>query len=166
MTVNYAASVQRLDAWDEVVAAEPDILYSLLQDVLKIVQSQGDTERVGRRPAAEAMDYDRLWAELFPKRYSTDPMPIALRELMGPLSQGQFALKVPCSQPTLSWLMTGKRNATPEMMESLAAAGGVTPAYFLEWRAWRLAGLLTDAMLADPARTVAMAKRLSLGTSR
>lgn len=166
MTTNYAEAVQRVDEWKRVMSDEPDIMISLVQDVLKILQSQDETERVGRRRSAEVMGYDELWAELFPSRYSTDPLPVALRALIAPLTQGQFSRKVPCNQSTLSWLTTGQRNATPEMMESLARAGGVTPAYFVEWRAWRLSALLTDAFVADPTATMKMAKSLSLAASR
>jgi hypothetical protein len=161
MSINYAEAVQRTDSWGEVMAAEPDIMYSLIQDVLKIVQSQVDTDRVGRRPAAEAMDYDALWAELFPKRYSEDLFPVALRELMGSLTQGQFAMKVPCSQQALSWILSGKRQASLEMMAACATAGGVSPAFFFEWRTQRIAELVTEAVSADPKTTITMAKRLA-----
>lgn len=158
---NYASQAQRLDRWQEVLTREPDLMVGLIQDVLKIVQSQGDSERVGRRPAAQAMHYEDMWSELFPERYSSKPASESLRDLMAPLTQGQFAMKVPCSQAALSWILSGKRQPSIEMLEALARAGNVTPAFFREWRAWRISSLVTAALVDSPDMTTAIAKSLS-----
>lgn len=160
---SYAETAQRVEDWEALLEAEPDIMLGLIRDVLKVVQSQAG-EQVGRRRAADALDYDELWHQLAPERYSIKPLPEALADLIAPLTQGQFALKVPCSRQALGWLVRGQRNASPDMMEALARAGGVTPAYFREWRAWRLFSLVINALVNDPERSAAIAKGLSRRT--
>lgn len=158
---NYAELVQRPDTWDKVLAEDPDIMHALIGDVLKIVQSDGAEGRVGRRPSADAMSFDEMWATLFPERFSTEAFPDALLALMAGRSQGQFAMRVPCTQAAISQLLSGKREPTPHMMEALARAGGVTAAYFVEWRAWWLGERVTAAMVSNPRLTATVMKRVA-----
>lgn len=162
--VDYATAVQRIDSWEQVLRDQPDVLHTLISDIVKIVQSQGEEDRIGRRPAPDAVSYDELFDLLMPKRFSSDPLPIALRDLMGPLSQKQFAIKACTQREYISQMLGGKRVPSMDVMASLARAGGVTPAYFAEWRAARLAQVLSDIMLTDPKWSVVMAKRLAGGT--
>ncbi len=159
--VDYAVAVQRLDSWESVLREHPDVMHSLISDIVKIVQSQGDEDRIGRRPAPDAVGYDELFELLMPKRFSTEPLPVSLRELIGPLTQKQFAIKSSTPRPYISRMLAGKQVPSLETMAAMARAGGVTPAYFLEWRAARLAAVLTSLLVGDPQWSATFAKRLA-----
>lgn len=166
MSKDYAQAVQRVDTWGQVLEAEPGIVHDLIQDIVKIVQSRGDADRIGRRPAARAVGFDDLWKTLVPERFSGEDFPEALRALLGAESAREFAKRVPTSEATMSRFLAGKRTPTLSMMEALAIAGGVTPAYFREWRTVRLAELLRDALMRDPRIASSYAKRMSLASAR
>lgn len=159
--VDYAVAVQGLESWERVLRDQPDVMHSLISDIVKIVQSQGDEDRIGRRPAPDAVGYDELFELLMPKRFSVDPLPVALRELIGPLTQKQFAIKACTSRPYISQMLAGSRVPSMDMMAALARAGGVTPAYFIEWRGARLAQILTSILCTDPQWSASFAKRLA-----
>lgn len=156
--MNFAEHVQNVDGWDAAFAADPDMMLELVADVVKIMQSQASDRVTGRRPAAQAIGWDELWDTLFPTRFSVEPLPVALRQLVGDGGPTAFARKVPCDQSTITQLVKGSRTASPQMMESLARAGGVTPAYFREWRVWRVSGLVAEALAADPTASAAVIK--------
>ena len=162
----YAEYVQNISEWDRVLTEQPDMLIDIFADVAKIVQASKTGRVTGRRPTAQAVSMDELWETLFPERFSTAPISESLPPLIGDLSLGQFALKVGCARSLISQILTGKRSATPQTMTAMARAAGVTPAYFAEWRAWRLSELLADAFLANPELTAQIAKRLSKGAGR
>lgn len=151
-----ATHALRADAWERVLAEDPDLMADLIADVLKVVAPRDPGRTTGRLPAAPAVDVRGLYARLFPARLSADPLPVALRALVGTTAQTEFARRVPCSQAALSWYMAGRRVPDAPTMARLAAAGGVTPAYFREWRAWWLA----EQAAAHPAATAAALRRL------
>ena len=165
MTRNYPEAIQRTSDWEEILADEPDIMWGIISDVIKIVQSQNVDVRVGRRPEPEMMSVDGVWSVLFPDRFTTKPFPAAFADLVGTErgSARQMSGKVPCTEKTVSSLLSGKQAPSPTMMEAISRVTGVTPAYFVEWRAWRISGLVTDALLADPARSATVAKKIIRG---
>lgn len=158
--MNFAYHVQDPDGWEAALASDPGMMMELVADVVKILQSQSSGRVTGRRPAAQPVSWDELWATLFPRRFSVDPFPAALEELVGDEPKSAFARRVPCDQSTMSQLTKGSRTPSVQMMESLARAGGVTPAYFREWRAYRISTLLGEALAADPAASAAVVKNV------
>jgi transcriptional regulator with XRE-family HTH domain len=94
-------------------------------------------------------------ATIFPDRYSMDPFPLAMEKLLAGRSQRAFAKKVPMHQMTLSRLMRGQYEPDLEMLERIAKAAKVTPAYFLEWRAEYISRVLSNVFRQRPNLSVA-----------
>ena len=144
--------------WRKVIEENPDISFRIVSDIVKCVQSENTPNRTGRRPSPEAMSFEELMETLFPKHYSSEPFPVACRALIGSRTQTEFAAAAAISQSHLCRLLNEQRTPDLAVMESLAAAGGVSPSYFVEYRAAALAQALTDFLLAQPQQTMAAMK--------
>lgn len=149
------------DKWAEVLSARPDVMWQMIADIVKVAKSSQSTGRSGRRPAIAGMSIDELWNTLYPVRFSLDPYPEALAVLISSSSQREYAARVPCSQPTLSRLLTGRQTPDLAMLAALARAGGAPAAYFVEYRAGRLAEIVSEVLVANPQLSAQMFKQFA-----
>lgn len=159
--MNYAEQAQRIDRWQEAIEGNPDVTWRILSDIVKIVQAEAVPGRTGRRPAPDMMGFDQLLDTIYPERFSSDPFPQALNTLMGSRRQVDFAPMMHVSQPQLSRLLTGKVKPDLRMMENAALASGVTAAYFVEWRAFKMAEIIADVYLRKPQMSIAAVKQIA-----
>jgi transcriptional regulator with XRE-family HTH domain len=67
------------------------------------------------------------------------------------------------SQPQLSRLLSGRKDPDLALMEAAARAAGVTPAYFAEWRALKIAALISDLYLRRPNLSIIAVKQMARG---
>ncbi len=158
----YPSTQMNEQGWVEAFDRNPDMLWSIIGDIVKVVKASEGPRRTGRRPPVRDMSLEDVWALLYPKRYSLAPFPEALAELMAGKSQRQFARLVPCHQTTLSRLLSGHLQPDLLMLESLAQAGGVPPSYFTEWRARYIAEVVTQVLTERPNMGVTALKRMSM----
>lgn len=160
----FAEQAHGIEQWQTAIESNPDVTWRIMSDIVKVVQAESAPKRTGRRPAPEAMGFEQLLGIIYPDRFSMEPFPDALSHLMGDKTQVEFAPLMHVSQPQLSRLLKGK--VTPDMgvMESAAAAGGVTPAFFVEWRAQKLASLVTAVYVANPNLSVNVVKQIARST--
>lgn len=144
--------------WLIIVDANPDIMWHILGDIYDVLMAEEDKAKgirsMGRRPARTGVSLEKLYATIFPPAFSMEPFPAALKNLMTGKSQRQFAMRVPCNQSTLSRLLSGEMKPDITMLERVAAAAKVNPAYFMEWRALYLAKLIEHAFLQRPNLSV------------
>ena len=164
MSSNFADQAMGVEQWRTAIHDNPDVTWRILQDVVKVVQAEASPKRTGRRPAPDAVGFDALLQLLYPERFSTDPFPDALAQLMGDVTQMAFARAIHVSQPQLSRLLAGKVKPDMGVMERAAAVASVSPAYFVEWRAAKLAELVTEAYLVQPNLSIAVVKQMARGT--
>lgn len=153
--------------WLAVIDDNPDIMWKTFGDIYDVVKAEEDKERgirsMGRRPARKGVSLDELFAVVLPPSYSNDPFPLALKNLIAARSQRQFAMKVPCNQSTLSRMLAGQMKPDLVMLERLAAAGKVHPAYFMEWRALYLGQVITQVFLLRPNMSIGTLRRFRDG---
>jgi transcriptional regulator with XRE-family HTH domain len=126
------------------------ILYDIYDEIMSREEREAGQRRIGRRPARSAVPLTQVMAVVRPEEFSTDPFPQALYKLLRGRSQRAFARKIPISQPYLSRLLSGEREPELELMESIAAAAGVNPWHFPEWRAQYLGQLITEVLTESP----------------
>lgn len=141
----------------------------ILGDIYDQVKTDEEKARgirtMGRRPARKATSLQDVYATIFPPVHSLEPFPDALRKLLNGRSQRQFAGKIPIDQATLSKFMSGDRKPSMQMLERIAAAAGVKPNYFVEYRALYVSALVEQVLTAHPNigigvhRDVTMARR-------
>lgn len=148
--------------WEERLKDQPDILWSIIGDIVKIMKSTDSPRRVGRRPSVDGMSMDELWKLLYPEQFTMDPFPIALRDLMERTGTSERALarKIPCSQPMINRWVRGLRKISLGDLERIAAALRVPPSYFVEYRARKFASLVESHFMANPNASIAVAKAL------
>jgi transcriptional regulator with XRE-family HTH domain len=159
--VNHAEQATGIDQWHSAIEDNPDVTWRILSDIVKIVQAEAVPGRTGRRPAPDMMGFDQLLDTIYPERFSVEPFPTALGVLMGERTQMDFAPLMHVSQPQLSRLLTGKVKPDMRLMESAALASGVTAAYFVEWRAFKIAELISDVYLRKPQLSIAAVKQVA-----
>lgn len=144
--------------WASQLEGNQEALYRIIADAYDIAlrdeeQARG-VVRSGRRPKPPQVPLEQVYAAVFPQQYSMDPFRDALVKVMDGRSQRAFAADVPCHQATLSRLLSGELLPDTVMMERIAAAAGVQPWFFLEWRAQFVGRVVTDALLANPNLSV------------
>jgi hypothetical protein len=154
--------LDRLSAgdWRRVISENPDISYKIVSDIVKCVQSADTPNRTGRRPSPEAMSFDELMQTLFPEKFSTQPFNVACRSLVGAKTQQEFADAANLSQSHLCRLLSGERTPDQKTMEAIARAAGVSPSYFIEYRATALAEALTDFLIQQPQESLSAIKTM------
>lgn len=142
---------QRLDE-------NPEIMYRILGDIYDEVVAREARARgvvkMGRRPKRDVVPLKEFFAKAIPDSVSHKPFREALADLMGEETQRAFASRIPISQPALWRLLNGERAPDLQLMERIAAAGGVHPQYFVEWRAMFVGKLIEDVLLTDSRRSL------------
>ena len=146
--------------WLSFFDGRPDVLWGILGDVAKVVTAtEAEKKRSGRRPGVTGMSLDDL-DKLIRPRYCMEPFPAALRELIGKKSLRSFAAKVPCNHMTLIRLQRGEIPYTLPLLEAIAAAGKVHPAFFCEYRAMFVADLISQVLSERPNLSIRAVKQL------
>ena len=153
--------------WIEVFNQNQDIMWAIVGDIYDAVKTEQEKDagirRMGRRPARQATSMDEVYATVFPQQYSMDPFPTAFAKLIDGRSQRAFAMKIPCSQGTISRLLSGQMAPDLTMLERIAAAGKVPPYFFVEYRALLVGQMVTQVLLAQPNMGVTAMKRIRAG---
>lgn len=143
--------------------AHPPVAHRMIEDIYYAVKAQEERDRgetrTGRRPRIPPRSLAEMYSTIFPEPYSMDPFPEAMEKLLRGQSQRAFSKKVPCHQTTMSRMMAGKLEPDLTMLEQIAAAARVKPAYFMEWRALALAELVRYAMMERPQESVGVLLR-------
>jgi len=144
--------------WVDRFTRDPDLMWLIVGDIVRYVSA--DEIPRGTRTSSRRQVQDRhqnlqaVWHIIGP-RYSMDPFPAAVVELIGERSLRAFASRAGFGSPeTLRRYMRGERPLTMESLESCAKAGRVEPFYFVEYRAMWIARELQRAMLARPEASV------------
>lgn len=161
------------DVWIRFFEENPEDLTRLIRWIFQVLNAPA-ARRGGTRERVTGT-WDAVWDLLSP-RYSSDPFPIAVQELMGTDSLRAFAEKVPMGHQRLWEMMNHKRGvnilrrtsgsivdveATMTRLATIARAGKVGPAYFVEWRNLWLQQALTSALTVQPNLSIALMKQLS-----
>lgn len=166
-------SVRRIDDFEAGVemyvdrfTEDPDLMWLLVGDMVRYVSSEETPrgERVSSRRKVQGRDRNlqAVWDIIGP-RYSMEPFPVAVLELIGERSQRAFATRCGFGsggQTTLRRYIKGERPLNMPALEAIAKAGRVSPFYFIEFRALWLAQELMRAMLARPNVSVAAVKKV------
>ena len=163
------------DIWLRFFEDNPEQLHWLIRNLYAVLRPTViEGRRGGPRPRSVGT-WNDINDVLSPK-YSSDPFPVALKELMGKQSLAAFSVKVPCSKSVLFRLVTSRTQfgigrggsnpgidpaATMERLGALARAGGMKPAYFVEWRALWLQEALTAALLKQPNLSISLMMQLA-----
>jgi hypothetical protein len=126
------------------------ILYDIYDELMSREEREQGKRRIGRRPARSAVPLADLMMVVRPEEFSNEPLPASLGKLLRGRSQRQFARKVPMDQGYLCRILSGERGADLELIERLAAAAGVQPWHFPEWRGQYLGALITEVLIESP----------------
>lgn len=151
-----AEVVQREHMWDELLSNNPEILHSIVGDLVKLLSAKGCA---GRRPMPPAPTFDQLIDLLTPSRFTLDPFPVAATELVkGDARELARIIDAPLAEAKA--LLAGRKPVSVGQMRTIAAEYGFAPTFFVEWRAWRLGKLFGAALAADAAASVMLVRRL------
>lgn len=141
------------------------VLGKLLGDAYGTAKDEDDRQAGTRRSGAgrrgpRRASLDEVLATVFPDRYAMDPFADVMVKLLAGQSQRLFAKRAGIHQMTLSRLMRGQYEPDRDMLEKIAKAAKVHPAYFLEWRAQYIGAVLTHVMLERPNLSVSAIQAL------
>jgi hypothetical protein len=161
------------EEWLEHYAANPDALTQMLGDLFRVYKSEEEKAKGnanpsgGRRKSYINGNMEELWAIITP-RFATTPFHESFRDLLGTRSQRAFAMKAGIDHRELSrWLkdsagtLKGRRCPPSRWdLEALAKAGGVHPAYFVEWRVMVVQDLITEVFTTQPNLSISVLRSL------
>jgi hypothetical protein len=110
---------------------------------------------------------DELWDMITPQ-YAMEPFGTAVVELMNGQSLRQFSTKIPMHHESLSRLINGERNIinvhrpfeSMQILERIAIAGKVHPAYFVEWRTLYVLSVMSDMMASRPNVSIGLVRQI------
>lgn len=159
------AAAESYAGWASLLEENPKVLWGLIADIVKAVRAGEGERKTGRRPAATVADLDELYQLLFPACFESRPFPQAFARALGERSQRKFAREAGFNQATVSRLISGRSQPTPELIERIAFVLGIQPTYFVEYRALKLGQILTDALISQPGVS-AQAVRTLMGARR
>lgn len=159
--------------WLAHYAANPDTLTAMLGDLYRVYKSEEEKRNGtanpsgGRRKSHINGNLDELWSIITPQ-FSTKPFHEAFEDLKGKRTMRQFAQKAGMDFRQLSRMLQHSagvpnvrhRQATRFDLEALARAGGVHPAYFLEWRLMVVQDLITEVLTRQPHLSVSLLRSL------
>jgi len=158
--------------WLAHYSANPETLTSMLGDLYRVYKSEEEKRNGtanpsgGRRKAHINGNMDELWSIITPQ-FSTKPFHAAFEELRGKRTVRQYAAKAGMDHRYLSRIVNisaGKpikgRPADRYDLEAIAKAGGVHPAYFLEWRLMVVQDLIAEVFTRQPHLSVNVLRSL------
>lgn len=125
----------------------------VLGDIYDFVKAEEEREagihRMGRRPRRDGSLED-VYNTVFPQAYTMDPFREAMHKLLNGRSRRQFAPKIPMTQTMFNRLLRGDFEPDMTMLESIARASKVQPAFFVEWRAMFVSQQIDKVLRARP----------------
>lgn len=139
------------------------ILYDIYDKVVDEQEREAGLRRMGRRPARDEVPLAEVYRKVLPPPPSQEPFPVALKYLLHRRSLRSFAPKIPIDVSTLSRMMRSGETPDIAMLERIAAAAKVHPAYFLEWRAQFVAQLIQSVYLDQPHLSITAFRALRGG---
>jgi hypothetical protein len=159
--------------WVEHYATNPDTLTQMLGDLYRVYKSEEEKRNGtanpsgGRRRSHINGNMDELW-EIITPRFSMQPFHLAFEELKGKRSLRAFAMKCGIDFRELSRMVQSsagtlkgrQRPVTRYDLEVIAKAGGVHPAYFVEWRLLVVQALIADVFAAQPNLSISLLRGL------
>jgi hypothetical protein len=159
--------------WLAHYSENPEALTQMLGDLFRVYKSEEEKRNGtanpsgGRRKSYINGNMDELWAIITP-RFSTKPFHEAFEDLKGPRTMRQFALRAGMDhrvihrmlQHSAGTLKGRQRPATRYDLEVIAKAGGVHPAYFLEWRLMVVQDLVTQVFVQQPNLSISVLRSL------
>ena len=159
--------------WLDHYTSNPETLTQMLGDLYRVYKSEEEKANGkanpsgGRRKSYINGNMDELWAIITP-RFATTPFHESVRDLIGTRSQRAFAAKAGLDFRLLSRMIADSagtlkgRRCPPSRwdLEALAKAGGVHPAYFVEWRVMVVQDLITEVFAAQPNLSINLLKSL------
>lgn len=148
-----------VEDWVERFDQRPDIMHAILGDIYRTVRYKDEGRVDGRRAAVKDGSLDELNAMIAP-RYSQEPFPVAVRELIGDRSLRQFAAKVPIDHRELSRFVRGEVSPSRFWLERIAKAGKVTPAFFVEWRTLYVTEVITAVFVERPNLSIGVVRKM------
>lgn len=140
--------------WRDYFRENPDALHYLLGEIYRLLRKDGGEKR--RRSGDGRGSLEELWNGLTVET-SEKPFSESFLEAAAGRSIRSIAPKVPIHFSQLAGMVNGTRrlvdyNDIPKSMrtlESIAAALGRKPAYFLEWRRLYILGAVLEAQESD-----------------
>lgn len=160
----YPSTAMGEDEWIAVFDRNPDIMWAIVGDVYDAIKTEQEKDagirRMGRRPARQGTSMDEVFSTVFPQHYTMDPFAEAFAKLIDGRSQRQFAMKIPCSQGTISRLLSGQLTPDLTMMERIASASKVPPYFFVEYRALLIGQMVTRILTEQPHMGITAMKKV------
>jgi hypothetical protein len=156
------------EKWAVLLADKPDVLMTMIADIVKVAKAtEGGARRTGRRPVVAGMTFDEVWATLQPDRFSMQPFADSFAALIADrgMTQRQFCQRLPWSQSSMSRLLSGQLTPDLKTLEAIASVAKVSPAYFLEYRAYLLGHLVAEVLQANPHLSITIVKRMARGAA-
>lgn len=142
-------------SWMAVFIEEPQSMYSILSDIIKLVHAKPG--RVGQRPMPREEEVDL--SALIHGQVSNQPFVETLPKLMGDLSERALARAVNMSKTQVQRMMDGEYEPDISQMRRIAAAVNVPPSYFLEYRVSMVISALYNIIEENPNVATALYKR-------
>lgn len=155
--------------WIDFFKERPDVFTKLLGEIYIITKTQElSQKKSGRRTRYINGNLDELWGMIAP-RYSTATFADSVREIMGTQSLRAFAAKIPMHHHSLARLMRGERQivnpndpiSSMHLLERIAKAGNVHPAFFAEWRTLYVTNAISSVLQDNPHMSIAIVGQLA-----
>lgn len=153
--------------WHRHYEEHPDVLLQVLGDVFRVYKSEERKRngtanpQGGRRKSQIDGSLEELWQIISP-RYADRPFREAAKDLIGTRSIRAFATKAGMTHVDLARKLRDDRYPPTRFdMERIANAGGVHPAYFVEWRTSVLQDLIARVFTASPHLSITLLKALT-----
>lgn len=146
------------DWWQEFLSHRPDVMHRLLGDLYQAAHPHRD-----RLPTVEEL------RDLVTPRYSNDPFPAALKELLGDRSVRWLAQQMKVHHSMITRYLRGEREivslhdpaGSMYRIEQVARGLRVNPSYFAEYRRLWIMTLLDSAFAAQPNLSIGVWKKFS-----
>lgn len=155
------------EEWHRHYEEHPDVLLQVLGDVFRVYKSEERKRngtanpQGGRRKSQIDGSLEELWQIISP-RYADRPFREAAKDLIAGRSIRAFATKAGMTHVDLARKLRDDRYPpTRYDMERIAVAGGVHPAYFVEWRTSVLQELLARVFATSPHLSITVLKALT-----
>lgn len=133
-----------------------DLLRLMLSEV-EYAQKRENGERVRRSNVPSGGTMEDIYKVLYPQ-FSVKPFGDALRDAQGDKSLRWIASKAGMNPGLLTRLMSGDRRVNEYQMERIAQVLQISPAYFREYREYRVLEAMRE--LLDPTASITAYKRL------
>jgi len=156
--------MRTVEEWIALFDRAPHVMHQILGDIFRETRAEEERlhgkARIGRRPKIIEGSLEELW-EMITPQYATEPFPIAVKDLIAKSpSLRAFALKAKMNHPTLLRLMSGEMKLDRHRLTQIARAGGVHPAYFMEYREMVVIEAIGAVFSRKPTYSIAAYKEL------